>query len=69
MYKDGKIVISGVFSYSQPDLEFMRDETYHTQEEFREAVFDQFYHDLWEYVRNEPVDVVFEVTYGRMTDG
>lgn len=41
--------------YEQPDLEFMRGETYATFDAFREACFDQFFHDIWECLRTDGV--------------
>ena len=51
-----KIVIRSLFEYEQKDLEFMRGEKYATQEAFKEAVFDQFRHDIWESLRTDSVD-------------
>jgi hypothetical protein len=56
-----RIVIRTVLEYEQEDLEFMRGEEYATFEAFKEAVFDQFQHDIWESLRTDSVDDFCEV--------
>lgn len=68
MYKDNKIFFTGLFEYSQSELEFMREETYHTQGEFREAACEQLRHDIWEYLRANEVDEIFQISWKKVAD-